>query len=181
MSYYLDFLASHDFNAIRFLFNHESVLKNDIVEITKEEERTEPLLFQVRYLDMLVLVAREAARRGMLIMLACHRIKPDAWPGAGLWYDESIGYPEERIKESWTRLSDALCGMWNVVGVDLQNEPHSSSWGKGLPVDWNHGAERLGNHVLQARATRLPLLHPPSNIPIPPSSRAALPTLADHG
>jgi endoglucanase len=33
--------------------------------------------------------------------------------------------------------------------VDLQNEPHSSSWAKGdIETDWGHAAERLGNHVL---------------------------------
>lgn len=33
------------------------------------------------------------------------------------------------------------------VAQDLQNEPHSSSWGKGLPTDWNKAAEKLGDHV----------------------------------
>ena len=34
-------------------------------------------------------------------------------------------------------------------GADLQNEPHSASWGKGDErTDWGHAAERIGNHVL---------------------------------
>jgi aryl-phospho-beta-D-glucosidase BglC (GH1 family) len=40
----------------------------------------------------------------------------------------------------------------NVAFVDLQNEPHASSWGKGedgdAPHDWGLAAERIGNHVL---------------------------------
>ena len=120
VGWYLDFLAAHDFNAIRLLFNHESILKNDIVEMTSEERAMEPSLIQVRYVDMFALIAREAAQRGILIMLACHRIKGDAWPGAGLWYDEALGYPEERVKKSWSVLTAALCGTWNVVAVDLQ-------------------------------------------------------------
>ena len=43
-AHYMSFLARHDFNAIRLLFNHACVLKNDIVESPTEE----PLLFQVR-------------------------------------------------------------------------------------------------------------------------------------
>eukprot|EP00966_Prymnesium_polylepis_P253253 5853324-Prymnesium_polylepis.1 len=37
-----------------------------------------------------------------------------------------------------------------VFAVDLQNEPHASSWGKGMGFgsDWGHAAERLANHVL---------------------------------
>jgi aryl-phospho-beta-D-glucosidase BglC (GH1 family) len=144
--HYLDFLASHGFNAIRLLFNHEHILKNDIAESPVEE----PLLFQVRYLEMFHIIAREAASRGILIMLACHRIKADAWPGKGLWYDDSIGFPESRVKESWSAIAKLLCSQWNVFAADLQNEPHSASWGKDMDVDWNIGAQTLGNHVLEA-------------------------------
>ena len=37
----------------------------------------------------------------------------------------------------------------SVFAVDLQNEPHASSWAKGDDKDWGHAAERLGNHVLR--------------------------------
>lgn len=45
---------------------------------------------------------------------------------------------------SWDKLAAALCKQWNVVAADLQNEPHSSSWGKGGALDWNKAAERIG-------------------------------------
>ena len=93
----MDFLQSHGFNAIRLLFAHEYVWANGIVDAPEEE----PLLFQVRYLEMFAIIAREAARRGILVMVACHRIKHDAWPGAGLWYDERLGWPVSRVKRSW--------------------------------------------------------------------------------
>ena len=47
-------------------------------------DRSNPL--QIRYLEMFVLLAREAGARGLVLMLACHRITSDAWPGKGLWY-----------------------------------------------------------------------------------------------
>lgn len=128
-------------SAVRLLFNHEHILKNDIVEAPQSER----LLFQTRYIDMFVVLAREAAKRGILVMIGCHRITHDAWPGDGLWYGSYIGVP--RVLESWTALTRALCGEWNVFAADLQNEPHSSSWGKGLPTDWNKAAEQIGNHV----------------------------------
>ena len=140
----MDFLKRNRFNAIRLLFNHDYVMKNDIVHAPEEAT----VLFQTRYIDMFLVLAREAAARGILVMVACHRIKHDAWPGAGLWYDESLGFPEARVLESWTKLAGALCGQWNIFAADLQNEPHASSWGKQLPTDWNHAAERIGNHVL---------------------------------
>ena len=52
---------------------------------------------------------------------ATHRVKHDAWPGAGLWYDDGLGYPIARVKESWALVAEALCGHWNVVAADLVN------------------------------------------------------------
>ena len=39
VDWYMDFLQSHGFNAIRLLFTHEYVLKNDIVEAPKDSGR----------------------------------------------------------------------------------------------------------------------------------------------
>lgn len=139
--------ARADFNAIRLLFTHEYVLKNDIVEAPADTQPGD-LLFQIRYVDMFASLARAAARRGIIILLACHRVKHDAWPGAGLWHDAALGYPIDKVLESWGSMASKLCGVWNIFAADLQNEPHAASWAKGLATDWNKGAEQLGNHVL---------------------------------
>ena len=97
---------------------------------------------------MFAKLAEVAADHGVLVMMACHRLNPKAWPGEGKWFDKTI--TEARVLESWGKISGRLCGQWNVFAVDLQNEPHASSWGKGLgpTSDWGHAAERIGNHVL---------------------------------
>ena len=92
LEWYMDFLKAHDFNAIRLLFTHEYVLKDDIVE-APEGEQPGGLLFQVRYVEMFGRLARAAAERGILVMVANHRVRHDAWPGKGLWYDDSLGMP----------------------------------------------------------------------------------------
>jgi len=120
-------------------------MKNDIVEAPQGAQ----LLFQTRYVEMFGVLASEAARRGILVMIACHRINKDAWPGKGLWYDEALNFPEKRVMESWSKIAGHLCEHWNVFAADLQNEPHASSWGKGLASDWNKAAERIGDHVLR--------------------------------
>merc|ERR1711871_544073 len=98
---------------------------------------------------MFIRLSQAASRYGILVLMACHRLDPEAWPGNGLWYNGEIS--ETKVKESWTMIAQTLCGQWNVMGVDLQNEPHASSWGKGggRREDWGHAAERLGNHVLE--------------------------------
>ena len=58
VAWYLDFLKKHNFNAIRVLFAHEFVEQDGIVKAPTQE----PLLFQVRYVQMLRILAREAAQ-----------------------------------------------------------------------------------------------------------------------
>jgi len=144
IEWYIDLLAENGFNAIRLLFNHDSVLKNDLIETA--DVRFAPELYGLNYLEMFAELADCAARRGLLVMMACHRLNPKAWPGDGKWFDGTI--TEARVLQSWDKVAHMLCSRWNVFAVDLQNEPHASSWAKNSATDWNKAAERIGNHVL---------------------------------
>ena len=154
IAWYMKWLQSHGFNAIRFLFNHEHILSDPTLEPPNEllygkgAPWEAPELAHFKYLEMFAKLAEVAAEHGILVMMACHRLRPHAWPGSGKWYDGTI--TEARVLESWDKIAERLCGQWNVFAVDLQNEPHSSSWGmgRGESSDWGHAAERLGNHVL---------------------------------
>jgi aryl-phospho-beta-D-glucosidase BglC (GH1 family) len=154
IAWYMDFLRQHKFNAIRFLFNHKTILDDETLEPPNEEVYGKgaaweaPELENYKYLDMFHKLAEVASEHGILVMMAAHRLSPSAWPGDGLWYDATVS--EQGVKESWSKIADKLCGQWNVFAVDLQNEPHASSWGKGGTKDWGHAAERLGNHVLSS-------------------------------
>ena len=141
IDWYIDLLADNHFNAIRFLFNHESVLEDSRIETA--DVGFAPELFGLSYLEMFAAIADRAARRGLLIMMACHRLNPKAWPGDGMWFDSAIS--EQRVLESWDKVAEVLCPRWNVFAVDLQNEPHASSWAKNPSTDWNKAAERIGN------------------------------------
>jgi hypothetical protein len=154
IAWYMDFLRQHKFNAIRFLFNHKTILDDETLEPPNEEVYGKgaaweaPELENYKYLDMFHKLAEVASEHGILVMMAAHRLSPSAWPGDGLWYDATVS--EQGVKESWSKIAAKLCGQWNVFAVDLQNEPHASSWGKGGTKDWGHAAERLGNHVLSS-------------------------------
>eukprot|EP00966_Prymnesium_polylepis_P177823 4117984-Prymnesium_polylepis.1 len=92
-------------------------------------------------------LAISAAESNILILLAAHRVSPEAWPGDGLWYDSSIS--EQSTMDSWTKIAEELCGQWNVVAVDVFNEPHKATWGQGGDdTRWDKAATRLGNHIL---------------------------------
>ena len=161
IAWYMQWLREHKFNAIRLLFNHQMILSNEPLEPPNEEQYGKgapweaPELAHFRYLDMFKKIAEVAAEHGILIMMAAHRLGPQDWPGNGLWYNAQIG--ENRVRESWSMIAQAMChDSWNVFAVDLQNEPHKSSWGKGdQRTDWGHAAERLGDHVLSQCARLL--------------------------
>ena len=81
IDFYLDFLQEHRFNALRLLFNHQSVMRDAVVEAPPNLLDD---LREVRYIEQFSLLARAAARRGILIVLGCHRIAPDAWQDPGI-------------------------------------------------------------------------------------------------
>ena len=70
IDFYLDFLQEHKFNALRLLFNHQSVMRDAVVEAPPNLLDD---LREVRYIEQFSLLARAAARRGILIVLGCRR------------------------------------------------------------------------------------------------------------
>lgn len=91
ISWYMAFLAKNGFNAIRLLFNHEQVLSGARLASGEDIDWGKaPELSGKSYLEMFQIIAREAGRQGLLILFACHRLSPDAWPGDGLWYDATV-------------------------------------------------------------------------------------------
>lgn len=68
-----------------------------------------------------------------------------------LWYSQEI--PEAQVLKSIDILGQDLCSRdyWNIIGLDLKNEPAAAQWGSGPPSrDWHVGAETLGNRMLRA-------------------------------
>ena len=145
----LAFLAANGFNALRLLFNHEHVDSDpptpayDLRGGRNFNPWLNPELLDTTYLEMLQVIVSKAAEHGILVLLACHRIRAfyndlpgeksvhSEWPGDwdGLWYDPE--WSEARVLKNWAKLSDAFCGAWNVLGADLMNEPHGGGWGQG--------------------------------------------------
>ena len=81
----MKFLKENQFNAIRFLFNHQTVIEDAKLEPPNEAKYGKgapweaPELQNYAYVDMFKRLAEVAAEHGILVMVACHRLKPDAW------------------------------------------------------------------------------------------------------
>jgi aryl-phospho-beta-D-glucosidase BglC (GH1 family) len=99
----LDFVACEGFNALRLLVNHHFILVNRQLNAGGFDEGLNPELVNLRYIEMLELLCREAAKRKLLVMVNVHRTTATAWPGDGLWFDKSVS--EEDALTSWLEIS----------------------------------------------------------------------------
>lgn len=144
VEFYMEFAAQHQFNALRLPFHHKGVIDDSRADDTTVG--LSPELGGLEYLEMLLTIAEEAAMKGILVMMAAQRLRPDAWPANGLWHDAETN--EEAVMQSWSKVASRVCDQWNIFAVDIQHEPHASTWGTGKPTDWNRAAERIGNHIL---------------------------------
>ena len=128
----------------------DRMLKNEIVG-ESDALAFAPELTSLPYVHLFVALAKAAARRGLLVVLACDRLRADITPDhheAGTWYSATL--PEELALRSWQRVAHSLCPLSNVIGADLFEAPYKASWGLDDPrTDWNSAAERLGNRVLE--------------------------------
>ena len=160
IAWYMEFLREHKFNAIRLLFNHQMIRSDEPLEPPNtaiygaDAPWEAPELEGYTYLEMFEKITDVAAEHGVLIMMAAHRLTPMAWPGNGLWKDDNgesgTIMSEGMVMQNWEAILNRLCSKWNFFAVDLQNEPHAASWGKGdESTDWGMAAERLGNRVQQ--------------------------------
>lgn len=147
--YYAHVLKSHGFNAVKILFSHLAVLQNVKLAPTSARgeahmEREHSLL-GLTYVEAMLALATTLQNHGLVVVLGADNVEPPPTPRR-LWYTE--GVPIDMIRFSWECLSNALCPMANVVGVDLGHWP-ASDWGSdSAATDWRLGAEALGNHVL---------------------------------
>ena len=70
-------------------FNHKMILDNTPLESPNEAVYGKgapweaPELGHFKYLEMFAKITEVAAEHGIMIMMAAHRLFPDAWPGKG--------------------------------------------------------------------------------------------------
>lgn len=133
LDHYFAFLQSWGFNALRLPFDHERVVKNPVVGADMGDELLyAPELLELPYSHVLLTIARAAARRGILIVLACAKnslATPPGSAGGGHWVSDAVN--EELAMRSWQRLAHALCAQSNVIGADLFSQPYKAAWGSG--------------------------------------------------
>lgn len=150
-TFFLDFLASNGFNAIRMPF-YLGLAINDATPNSIDYSSNADLqgLSSLQVMDTII---EAAAARGLLIMLDLHSFSADSYASDGLWYNSN--YPEATVISGWTKLLARYQNQWNVIAADLKNEPFSATWGTGnTATDWNLAAARMGNAIASSVSSR---------------------------
>eukprot|EP01132_Coremiostelium_polycephalum_P003731 gene3731-4648_t len=143
---YLDFLQSNHFNAIRIPFSLEMVLKDPFPTSISITSTMNSDLQGLRALSVLDLIIEAAGERGIFILLDLHSFRPNDRLQDGLWYNSV--FSEQETLKCWNILILRYGRCWNVLGVDLKNEPYSATWNTGnMATDWDQAINRIGGFI----------------------------------
>jgi len=141
----LQFVKNNSFNAIRIPFYLELML-NDAKPSSINFYQMNQDLEGLSSLQVLDKIIAAAADIGLLIMLDLHSFQAGTFMQDSLWYDAT--HPESRVFSTWDKIVSRYANQWNVVALDLKNEPWGTTWNTGIQgTDWDAAAARIGNHI----------------------------------
>ncbi len=102
---------------------------------------------KTKAIEIMDIIVQWCQDNDMKLILDNHSRKADGFLNEGLWYTNE--YSEQRWIDDWVFIADRYKNFSAVVGCDLNNEPHGSTWGNSNnATDWNKAAERCGNAIL---------------------------------
>jgi len=152
-NFLFDFLVSNGFNAMRIPFYLDLVLndaKPDSISTNCQNNHTcNNDLVNLTSLEVLDKMVNAAGDRGILILFDLHSFGPGTFMNDGLWYDTT--HSEAKFVQGWEKLLKRYASAWNVMGLDLKNEPKQGTWGTGNETtDWDLAVARIGGQLLQS-------------------------------
>jgi endoglucanase len=145
---YVDMLRqirSLGYDTIRLPFSLQAIKSTQAVSPTTGNGMNAALAGKTPLQAMDVIIA-EAQKQGLLILLDNHSTTNDTHTDP-YWYGQ--GYTEADWIDAWRGLAARYKNAPNVIGADLNNEPHGdSNWGEGGANDWQRAATAAGDAVL---------------------------------
>ncbi|KAG2888089.1 hypothetical protein PC114_g18538 [Phytophthora cactorum] len=98
-------------------------------------------------MSLLKSLIKALAYRQIGVLLSLHTLT--STNSGGLWYSDNI--TQSDFLDAVDTLTGDLCSntYWNVIGLDLKNEPYEGTWGDGEDTDWREGAQTIGNRMLK--------------------------------
>ncbi|RLN91773.1 hypothetical protein BBJ28_00019923 [Nothophytophthora sp. Chile5] len=142
------FLARNKYNSVRLPVCIKNILKNTAPDKSLINANTNRAINITSYITTIQTIVEALGYRHISVMISLHTLDPKTSGGA--WYSEDLGVSEDDFLDAVDILTKNLCGSkyWNILGLDLKNEPHECSWGGSAP-DWQKGATLIGNRMLE--------------------------------
>lgn len=140
------FLARNNFNSVRLPISIESVLNNSAPNATLVNQAENRAVNLETYMTTLQSVIKGLAQHQISVLISLHTLTPS---DAGLlWESQEIS--EDSYLSAIDTLTGSLCSKeyWNVLGLDLKNEPAQSTWGDDSESDFRAAATRMGDRML---------------------------------
>ncbi|RHZ17154.1 hypothetical protein DYB37_005450, partial [Aphanomyces astaci] len=157
------FILTMFFNSIPLPLNVRGILANGPTNENLVNTYWSPSVNLTTYLGTVSSIVHAFGSRGISILLDLHYLSPtdkgmfvpsfqsqvsllslgDAWFSATT--------PESDSLAAIDALATTLCNdrHWNVLGLDLKNEPWDTTWGDNGARDFKVGAATLGNRMLK--------------------------------
>ncbi|CAL6074432.1 1 [Hexamita inflata] len=141
----LDWTMSEGYNAIRLPFACDLALDLLNTRVGYIDYDLNPGLKGLTSSEMMDYFISAAAARGQVVLLDMHNLYMlgEIDP---LWYDSNL--TESKVIQGWKNMVKRY-NQWNVVGVDIKNEPHDEvTWGTGnISSDFDLYCQRVGDII----------------------------------
>ncbi|KAE9354269.1 hypothetical protein PR003_g3451 [Phytophthora rubi] len=142
------FLARNKFNSVRLPVCIKNILNDAAPEKSLVNVQTNRALNITTYITTIQSIVEALGYRHISVLISLHTLDPKKSGGA--WYSDELEVTEDDFLSAVDILTQNLCGSkyWNILGLDLKNEPYDCSWGGDDP-DWQKGATLIGNRMLE--------------------------------
>lgn len=145
-------------NAVRLPLNAKMIIENSAPDTTKFVSRRATELNVATYIDMIKKIVQGLAKKQIAVMLDIHKIDPLFKDDTSehLWY--TTEYPLPTMIKMYQTLATELCNNlhYNIIGVDLKNEPVGGCWpAKDTDAycppaeNWPRAVEKIGGEILK--------------------------------
>lgn len=128
LDFYLDFIAHHDFNAIRLPFSYELTYSLNDSLIPECVAKIEDDKCKSSVGDLLTCFFQKALDRNIFILVDFHTINY-------MITEKPLGpLKREEFFGAWDRILQHILHFPNILGIDIKNEPHGDTtwdeWGE---------------------------------------------------
>ncbi|KAF0694290.1 Aste57867_14819 [Aphanomyces stellatus] len=143
-----DFLSANKFNSVRLPLCLENILENKPLEANIINRVTNRALDLTSYITLLQSVVKGLGYRSISVLISMHTLNRMNDAGS-LWY--GTGFSEDQFLKAIDMLTKNLCSneYWNILGIDMKNEPFAGSWGDGEKTDFKAATERIAARMLK--------------------------------